>query len=111
MGSAQRRLSNLRIIRIALCRVAREADSFPCSFFADQGTSGRLINVLRRQEHNADYEYENEKARALAFAKARCATVARGDSALVRHFQPPHWSGNRVSGSLVCYVADKLGKQ
>src|SRR5467141_2391258 len=41
MGPAQRRLSNLRIIRIATCSVAREPDSFPHGVVADRGSLGK----------------------------------------------------------------------
>ena len=56
------------------------------------------------------YECKDKKTRALALAKARCTPVAGRDSALVRRFQSPNWSSSRLSGSLACDVAHKLGK-
>jgi hypothetical protein len=63
----------------------------------------------RKQRKN--YEYEYKRTFALASPKTLFAPLARGDSTLVRYFQSVNWINNRVSRSLVCHLADHLGKR
>jgi hypothetical protein len=76
-------------------------------------TNRGLLNCSAsfRRTKIKNYEGKDKKTRALALAKARCAPVTGGDSALVRRFQSANWSSSRLSGSVVCYVADKLEKK
>lgn len=67
-------------------------------------------SALLRRSKIQNYECKDKKTRALALAKSRCTPVTGSDSALVRRFQSANWSGSRLSGSMVCDVAHKLGK-
>jgi hypothetical protein len=46
--------------------------------------------------------------RALACAKARFASIARGYSTVVCRLQPVDWFNNRIPGRMVRYLVDQL---
>src|SRR5437879_10528633 len=65
-----------------------------CSDFLRRKRIGRSPSY-RTTKRTRNFGYEYRESCALASAKTRLALLARGDSTLVRHFQPVNWLNPR----------------